>query len=162
MASAHGNGCSSLGPACIADAPNDRLAQLARLAVGGSIVCTFPLTFSGLRAQIQGFLGNAAPGRNTLTVGLLALVSAMGALITDLGAVASVTGALISTSLAYILPSVMAGQHLARKLRKASASAASGGKPVSKRLRFELLLARVLTMVGVALAAIGLHAAKLR
>ena len=162
MASAHGNGCSSLGPACIADAPNDRLAQLARLAVGGSIVCTFPLTFSGLRAQIQGFLGNAAPGRNTLTVGLLALVSALGALITDLGAVASVTGALISTSLAYILPSVMAGQHLARKLRKASASAASGGKPVSKRLRFELLLARVLTMVGVALAAIGLHAAKLR
>ena len=128
MASAHGNGCSSLGPACIADsncrrttdAPNDRLAQLARLAVGGSIVCTFPLTFSGLRAQIQGFLGNAAPGRNTLTVGLLALVSAMGALITDLGAVASVTGALISTSLAYILPmilpSVMAGQHLARNL----------------------------------------------
>ena len=120
MASAHGNGCSSLGPACIAEAPNDRLAQLARLAVGGSIVCTFPLTFSGLRAQIQGFLGNAAPGRNTLTVGLLALVSAMGALITDLGAVASVTGALISTSLAYILPmilpSVMAGQHLARNL----------------------------------------------
>ena len=150
---------STLGPP---DAPNDRLAQLARLTLGGSIVCTFPLTFSGLRAQIQGFLGKAAPDRNTLTVGLLALVSAMGALITDLGAVASVTGALISTSLAYILPSVMAGQHLAHKLREASATAASGGTPVSKRLRFELLLARVLTMVGVALAAIGLYAAKLR
>ena len=145
-------------------APGDRLAQVARLAVGSSVVCTFPLTFSTLRDTLRELLGSRAPSRNLTTLALISVISLLGAAVKDLGALVSVTGALISTSIAYILPNVMFGQLRSAQLKAAQLAVTSGKRaPIDvRRLRIDLVIARVISLLGMALVSIGLYAAALR
>jgi len=128
-------------------ANSDRFAQAARLAIGGSIVTTYPLLHQGLRDTIIEALGTS---RVPTTVGCVAAVTILGMKLTNLGTVAAVSGALVSTSLVYVLPAVMFGQMLAAK------RAAGDG---SVRVRLELLGSRLVTVIGLFLVVIGMKAA---
>ncbi|EOD34244.1 hypothetical protein EMIHUDRAFT_98651 [Emiliania huxleyi CCMP1516] len=130
-------------------APTDRLAQLARVAIGSQIVFTYPFIHVGLRDSAQALLASVfgkAPARVPTTFGIFALTTAIAISLTNLGLIAAVTGALVSTSIGYVLPSLMLGQTLARRVR-------AGGASRSDKL--ELLAARGITALGVALAGIG-------
>ena len=134
-------------------APTDRLAQLARVAVGSQIVFTYPFLHLGLRESTTSLLTalfGKAPPRVPLSVGIIALVTALALRVTNLGLIAAVTGALVSTSIGYILPSLMLGQTLQRRVASGDAS---------RGTRLELLLARAITALGIALAGIGVYAA---
>merc|ERR1711972_517648 len=77
-------------------ATSDRFAQAARLAIGTSIVTTYPLLHQGLRDTVIEALGTS---RVATTVGCVGLITALGMRLTNLGTVAAVSGALVSTSL---------------------------------------------------------------
>ena len=130
-------------------ASTDRLAQLARMAIGGSIVTTYPLLHQGLRDTVQEALaqkGIDAP-RQAVTVAMVLGIMLIGMKITDLGIVAAVSGALVSTSLVYVLPSIMFGQMLAARKDK------TGGA------KLELLGSRLITVIGVFMVGVGMQAA---
>ena len=134
-------------------APTDRLAQLARVAIGSQIVFTYPFLHLGLRESTTALLKavtGKAPSRVPTSVGIIALVTALALRVTNLGLIAAVTGALVSTSIGYILPSLMLGQTLARRVADGDTSSGT---------RLELLAARAITALGVALAGIGVYAA---
>jgi len=133
-------------------AATDRLAQLARVAIGSQIVFTYPFIHVGLRDSTRDLLaafGVSLP-RIALTLGIFAVVTPLALQITNLGLIAAVTGALVSTSIGYILPSLMFGQTLAKTVSKGGASATS---------KLELLISRGITGLGVVLAGIGCAAA---
>ena len=134
-------------------APTDRLAQLARVAIGSQIVFTYPFLHLGLRESTTALLKavtGKAPSRVPTSVGIITLVTALALRVTNLGLIAAVTGALVSTSIGYILPSLMLGQTLARRVAEGDTSSGT---------RLELLAARAITALGVALAGIGVYAA---
>ena len=68
----------------------------------------------------------------------------------NLGTVAAVSGALVSTSLVYILPSLLYGAVLRARVAAGDAS---------RLERLELLGARGMTALGVAMVIIGMQAA---
>jgi len=128
-------------------ANSDRLAQAARVAIGCSIISSYPLLHQGLRDTLTEALGTP---RVVTTFGCVGVISLLGMKLTNLGAVATVSGALVSTSLVYVLPTLMFAQML-----KAQRSA--GDK--SLRLRLELLGSRLITVLGFFLVTIGVKAA---
>jgi sodium-coupled neutral amino acid transporter 11 len=127
----------------------DRLAQLARLAIGGSIVTTYPLLHQGLRDTVQEALAQKgiAASRQAITFTMVLGIMLVGMKLTDLGVVAAVSGALVSTSLVYVLPSIMFGQMLAAR------------KDKSQLAKLELLGSRLVTVLGVFMVAVGMKAA---
>lgn len=134
-------------------APTDKLAQLARIAIGSQIVFTYPFIHVGLRDSTQDVLRavlGKAPPRIPTTLGIFAVTTCLALRLTNLGMIAAVTGALVSTSIGYILPSIMFGQTLARTVQRGGASFAT---------QCELFLSRAITGLGVVLAAIGALAA---
>ncbi|KAL1528857.1 hypothetical protein AB1Y20_010180 [Prymnesium parvum] len=128
-------------------ATTDRFAQAARLAIGGSIVTTYPLLHQGLRDTVVEVLGTS---RVMTSIGCVGLITLLGMKLTNLGTVAAVSGALVSTSLVYVLPAIMFGQMLKQRIKSGMGS---------RRLRVELAGSRVVAVIGVFLVAIGMHAA---
>lgn len=138
-------GFSTFGGACDGYilnnyASTDQLAQLARFAIGGSIVCTYPLIHQGLRDSIMEMTNTP---RVPTSIAAVVAVTCIAMALTDLGVVAAVSGAFVSTTIGYILPSIMFGQLLASQ----------GGNPV------ELVIARAVTVLGFYLVYIGMKAA---
>ena len=135
-------------------ATTDALAQAARLAIGGSIVCTYPILHQGLRDTALQVLRARGyqPSRALTTLLLVGLVTFLGVCLTDLGIVAAVMGSLVSTTLIYTLPALMFAALLA-KLEKQ----ASGG--LAPNARVELLVVRAIAVMGVVLAGVGITTA---
>jgi len=130
-------------------ASTDRFAQLARVAIGSQIVFTYPFIHVGLRDSTQDLVKavtGTTPARKLTTFGVFAVTTAIALALTNLGTIAAVTGALVSTSIGYVLPSLMLGQTLAKRVK-------AGG--ATKGEKVELLVARAITGLGVALAGIG-------
>ena len=109
-------------------------------AIGGSIVCTYPLIHQGLRDSIMEMTNTP---RVPTSIAAVVAVTCIAMALTDLGVVAAVSGAFVSTTIGYILPSIMFGQLLASQ----------GGNPV------ELVIARAVTVLGFYLVYIGMKAA---
>jgi len=130
-------------------ATTDKLAQLARLAIGGSIVTTYPLLHQGLRDTVQEALAQngVTASRQSITFAMVLSIMLVGMKLTNLGVVAAVSGALVSTSLVYVLPSIMFGQMLAARKDKSSVA------------KLELLGSRLITVLGVFMVAVGMKAA---
>ena len=130
-------------------APNDRLAAGARRHRLTTSSPTLPPGTARVDGAAQGRHRRGASARIDER-GIIALVTALALRVTNLGLIAAVTGALVSTSIGYILPSLMLGQTLARRVADGDTSSGT---------RLELLAARAITALGVALAGIGVYAA---
>jgi amino acid permease len=91
----------------------DLLASLSRVAVAVSITCSYPLIFVGTRDGLLDLFKVKNEKRadnaflNKLTIGVLAVVTAMASQLTDLGLVASVGGATFGTALVFVYPVIM-------------------------------------------------------
>lgn len=151
-------GASSNGYILNNYAAADALAQAARVAIGGALVCTYPFLLTGLRDNLMETLGTP---RVPTTLAAVALVTGIGARLTNLGTVAAVSGALLSTSIVYTLPALMFGQLLAKRTASAGKLSSMGFQAAAPRARdkLELLGARAITVLGVGLTAIGMKAA---
>jgi len=93
-------------------AVSDALASVSRIAVAISITCSYPLIFVGTRDGLLDLFKVSSDKRsngllNKVTLGILAVVTAMAAQLTDLGLVASVGGATFGTALVFVYPIVM-------------------------------------------------------
>lgn len=130
-------------------AQTDALAQAARLGIGLAIVCTYPILHQGLRDTTMEAMRarGLRPSRVGTTLVAVGLITALGMALTNLGTVAAISGALVSTSLVYTLPSLMLGQLLSAKAI------------LTRREKVELVGARLTTLLGIILAAIGIKAA---
>ena len=132
----------------------DALAQAARLAIGGSIVCTYPILHQGLRdAALQMLRARGhEPSRALTSLLLVWVVTVLGVVLTDLGVVAAVMGSLVSTTLIFTLPALMFAALLSTRQKRA------GGR-LAPSARVELLAARAIAIMGIALAGVGIKAA---
>ena len=133
---------------------SDRLAQLARLAVGSSVVCTYPFVFFGLRDGALALAGaERASGATRLatTLGLLSVVVALALVLTDLGLVVAVSGALLSSAILYVVPPAMFSRVLGARIRAARAA----GLRATRRDRAERALAWFTVALGFFFAGIG-------
>ena len=127
----------------------DTLLSLSRFAVGLSLVFSYPLLFVGSRDGLLDLVGVSEEKRsntllNTLTVGLIAGITALAMKVTDLTFVASMSGALLGTSLIFIYPTMMF-----RAALKKSGNAVTGSQKLESRL------CTVIGALGVAIAGVG-------
>jgi len=124
-------------------AASDFIMSLSRIAIAISITASYPLLFVGTRDGLLDLLKPKERSNgllNKVTLGILAVVTAMAAKLTDLGLVASVGGATFGTALVFIYPCLMFLKHNAK----------NGGKGNK-----ETLLAKVIATLGVIMGAIG-------
>jgi amino acid permease len=111
-------------------ATHDPLATAARIGIGTSVVCTYPLLFCALRDSVAGLLqlkrseGSSALAwrpRLALTLSLLSSVTGSALAITDVGFVNALGGSLFGTAIIYLYPAAL---DLAPSLRVPSAAGA--------------------------------------
>lgn len=91
-------------------APTDTAIQVAKLALAGSMIVTFPLPFVGLRDGCLDLLGienRSDPTMVASTVVLLALITTAAANLHDLSLVLSVGGGTFATAVASVFPTLM-------------------------------------------------------
>jgi amino acid permease len=93
-------------------ASQDRLASLARFAVGLTLVTGYPFTFLSLRENLLDIMGKKDEKERKalfkpLTLSLIIAVTALALVVKDVGFVVSVTGALFGCFLMFIVPAVM-------------------------------------------------------
>ncbi|CAB9515493.1 Putative sodium-coupled neutral amino acid transporter 11 [Seminavis robusta] len=90
----------------------DLLMSIARFAVAISVTFSYPLCFIGARDGLLDMFKYPQEKRdngllNKMTIGMIAVVTAMAAKLTDLGLVASVGGATFGTALVFVYPTLM-------------------------------------------------------
>lgn len=84
--------------------PFDELAIAARTAIGSSIVLTYPLPFTGLRAGIE---ERCDVNRTLLTIGLLTIITGVDLVVTDVGFVNALQGAILGSAIIYSFPGMI-------------------------------------------------------
>jgi len=94
-------------------APADRLAFIARVSVGLSVMMSYPLVFVNLRRQAVELFGGQVEILErrqpvVVTVSLLAIVTCVAVYLTNLGKVVALAGSAFGSFLIYIGPGVMA------------------------------------------------------
>lgn len=90
----------------------DTLMSLSRVAVVISLVTSYPLCFTGVRDGTMDLMGVKEENRsnslhNSLTTGLLSIVTIVAFLSRDLCFIFSLSGATVGTALIYLLPTLM-------------------------------------------------------
>jgi len=85
----------------------DPLATVARVAIGGSIIATYPMAFAGLRDGIMSLTGMPSSMRTSLVAGMLALITCIALTGVELGFLQSIGGATSGSLLIYIVPALM-------------------------------------------------------
>mmetsp|Transcript_19592 Transcript_19592/g.29062 ORF Transcript_19592/g.29062 Transcript_19592/m.29062 type:complete len:469 (-) Transcript_19592:1135-2541(-) len=110
-------GFLTFGEACSGSILNnystkDTLMSLSRGAVVISLVTSYPLCFTGIRDGLMDLLGVKEEKRsnslhNSLTTGLLLIVTVIAFLSRDLRLIFALSGATVGTALIYLLPTLM-------------------------------------------------------
>jgi sodium-coupled neutral amino acid transporter 11 len=94
-------------------ATNDRLASIARAAVGLSLITGYPLIFFALRDSLLDLLSQreavykSLSTTRSVSTGLLVLLTAVSMMLKDVGLVVSLTGALCGCTLMFVFPAFM-------------------------------------------------------
>eukprot|EP01038_Epipyxis_sp_PR26KG_P006856 gene6856-9390_t len=93
-------------------ASSDKLATLARVAIGTGILCGYPLTFTALRDGVYDLLKiNSSQSQESYfypsTIIILGLITSIALKLKNVGKVVSLSGALIGSMLIYIIPAIM-------------------------------------------------------
>lgn len=132
----------------------DRLAMLARAAIGLSLTTAYPLVFFSVREQCIELLGHrcatfAAARPNATNILLLGIITAVALRLQNLGKVVGFAGAMFGNFLIYIAPTIMI----------VSAQRRGIGPPMPKGLRGRVARALQLFLVplGAALGAVGAY-----
>jgi amino acid permease len=128
-------------------AATDGLINVARLAVGLSILTSYPLTFVGVRDSVLDLCKVKNRSNKVLdgvTVALLGTLAILSLLVTDLGAVWAIGGATYGTALTVLIPPFMFVKCVLKK------------QPEDwKKLRKEIPVAVGTAVLGLAMGAIG-------
>ena len=131
-------------------ASSDLLATAARVAVGGGILCGYPLTFTALRDGFLDLLQLPAAQRQRAyypaTLGLLGAVTAVALRTRNVGAVVSLSGALIGSLLIYIIPACLNLANIPRSNQYSRA-----------QQRLLLLVNAVIAIAGAAISIVGVY-----
>ncbi len=162
----------------------DVLASLSRLALGVSLITSYPLLFMGLRNGIIDLINQIYPlfGRSEkpdtiyqpqqqrkprkqlkltdrqsdrFTVALVALISFLAVKVTDITFVSSFSGALTGTALIFIFPPLMFRSALNMEIKRTN-------RPFTRLQRFERRLCSVIVGLGVFIAGVGARMAWIR
>ena len=134
-------------------ASNDGLITIARLAIGLSIITGHPFTFSALREGILDLAKVTDMGKRTsllrpLTIGLLALLTALAMVLKDVGFVVSVSGAGFGAALMFVVPAIM-------NICNLKAVAKAKGTELPQGQKLEILANKAMIGVGVLMGILG-------
>lgn len=147
-------GGSSLGYLLNNYAQNDALIGVGRLAIGASILFTYPLTFVGARDGILSAVTKGKPATEGQRIGtslaILAALTALACKITDVGVVVSFGGAVLGSAIIYIFPALIHLGTQRAQLRNGDLDLGT-----SRWGRFSLLGNYALVGMGAALGIIG-------
>jgi len=91
----------------------DKLAFLARLGIGMSIIFSYPINFVGLREGIFAALGKTESAKKPAvhvlaTLAIMLVINGCALVVKDLGLVVGLGGAILGSALVYIFPALMA------------------------------------------------------
>jgi len=100
-------GTASNGVILSSYSKQDPLATVARGAIGGSIVCSYPLVFSGLRDGVISLANLRSSMRTPVTIGLLIVITCVALSGVEIGFIQSLGGAIFGALLIYLLPGLM-------------------------------------------------------
>jgi len=149
---------------------NDVLVSLSRVALGVSLITSYPLLFVGLRGGIVDLVNQISPlirngnkesvtqqpkqlvltdqQSDRFTVFLISIITILALRVTDITFVASISGALLGTSLIFIFPPLMFRSALAMESERTNT-------PFSKIQTFERRLCSAIVALGVFIAGVG-------
>jgi len=87
---------------------NDSMATLARLGVGGSVLCGYPILFTGLRESLLTLLGWERTNKifYASTASIVSLVTVLAYFIHSLGLLNNFAGAVLGSYVIYVFPMV--------------------------------------------------------
>ena len=93
-------------------ASSDKLALIARVAIGSGILFGYPLTFQALRDGAMELLNLKTPDLKSkyqvpVTIGLLSVLTVAALILKNVGFVVSFGGALIGAMLIFTIPAIM-------------------------------------------------------
>lgn len=131
---------------------SDTLANIARVGMGFSIICSFPLMFSGLREATIELITMVRPTaqhklhliwcQNLLSLALLLVLTICAGIFVDAGLVVGLVGAICGSAVIYVIPCLLyqaaMGQHL-----------------MPEKHRREILFNRCVVGMGVVLGVLG-------
>ncbi|KAL7506727.1 hypothetical protein ACHAXN_003971 [Cyclotella atomus] len=92
--------------------PHDPLASISRLAVGLSVLLTYPIVFFGVRDSVLDVCetkvaDQLAHNHGKLTLSLLTVLTIGAVFVTDLGLINAVGGGLVTTPIVFLFPTIM-------------------------------------------------------
>jgi len=127
----------------------DVLMSASRFAVAVSLVFSYPLLFVGTRDGVFDVLKVPEKDRtnslqNQVSVGLLAIITAMALKLTDLTFVSSISGAVFGTALIFIFPTLMF-----------RAAVRNLGDKATRGQKREATFAQVINVLGCVIGVIG-------
>ena len=130
----------------------DKLATVARMAIGGAILSGYPFVFFSLRDGLFDLAGASAETRAKaiapLTVGLLGLITSLALVLKNVGFVVSLSGAMFGSALMFIAPALM-------NIKNIKAIAKSENKEISGGHKFEIINNYGIVGMGVVMTIIG-------
>lgn len=136
-------------------ADTDGLANIARLGMGVANMFSFPLMFSGLREAALALIVFIDPDmsqtcdevsfQNSLSIGLVALITIMAVLITDAGLVVGLVGSICGSAIIYVVPCLLYDRALKRFATEGSHT-------------LQIILVRTIGFVGLVLMVAGAYA----
>jgi amino acid permease len=139
----------------------DVLATVARFAIGLALITGFPFTFSALRDGVLDLAKAKGPTRDAafapVTIGGLALLTALALVLKDVGFVVSISGAMFGCAVMFIIPAIM---NIANIKNKRNILAMSGVPTNEGGLEVAANYGMMLT--GIAMAVIGVSVSVLR
>lgn len=140
---------------------NDSLATVARFAIGLALITGFPFTFSALRDGVLDLAKAKGPTRDAafapVTIGGLALLTALALVLKDVGFVVSISGAMFGCAVMFIIPAIMNIANIRNKRNELAMS----GVPTNEG-GFEVAANYGMLLTGVAMAVIGVSVSVLR
>lgn len=137
----------------------DKLATVARFALGLAMLTGYPFTFSALRdglLDLRGLQGSARDAAVTpVTLSMLGLVTGLALVLKDVGFVVSITGALFGCTLMFVVPAIMNIAHV-KDVAKRQGRSLSGRDSLETTVNYGMIAA------GLAMAALGVAVTTLR
>jgi len=134
----------------------DGLFVIARVITSFVILCTYPLMMVALR---DGALDLLSPGtessprvRRSVTLGLVALLTALGLVVKDVGLIVSVPGAIFGSAVVYIFPGLV---FLRATRPTLDGKIAASSAALLPRMRAERWACRALVVTGLLCGTLG-------
>jgi amino acid permease len=144
---------------------DDLLINIARVAIGSSILFSFPIMFSGLREAFLQMLSDVGKieckevwKQDSITFVMVVLIAFLTSILTDAGLVVGLVGPICGCAAIFLVPCTLYAAALKWRVSHLTADGHASREASDKNMSGQIFLARALTVLGVFLMVGGVYA----